>query len=376
MHCNPTMPDMTNSDDTKGARLRAHGYAAHDASGPLVPFAYDLRSPRPNDIVLEVQFCGVCHSDLSVARNEWGATAYPCVPGHEIIGQVRSIGSDVTRFKVGDLVGVGCLVDSCLKCASCAEGSEQYCEVGYTPTFNGVDAWTGSTTYGGFANLLVVREEFALQIRGHKDLARVAPLLCAGITTYSPLKHWGAGPGKRVGVVGLGGLGHIAVKLAAAMGAQVTVFTTSASKEADALQLGASDVVVARAGEPPGPASAPLDLILNTVSSSMDLDPYLAQLGRDGVMVMLGAPGKPYPPLATYTLIARRRSIAGSLVGGIADTQELLDFCAARNIGCDVEVVDPTRIDEAFNRMAAGDVKFRFVLDMRPSSERPGTARP
>ena len=345
--------------------LDAQGYAAHSATAPFEPFSFERRDPRPNDVVVAIRYCGVCHSDLHTARSEWGGTQYPCVPGHEIVGEVTAVGDAVTKFAAGDIVGVGCMVDSCLSCAACREGLEQYCENGFTGTYNGPEQGTGANTYGGYSDTIVVREEFVLKVRhGEGDLAAVAPLLCAGITTWSPLKHWQAGPGKKVGVVGIGGLGHMGIKLARALGGHVVAFTTSPGKIDDAKQLGAHEVVVSRNESEMEAHAASFDLILNTVAASHDLDPFMRLLKRDGAMVVVGVPAEPHPSPSVGNLIMKRRSLAGSLIGGIAETQELLDFCAEHGIVSDVEMIPIQEIDAAYERMAKSDVKYRFVIDM------------
>ena len=345
--------------------LDAHGYAAQSATAPFEPFSFERRAPRPNDVVVAIRFCGVCHSDLHTARSEWGGTQYPCVPGHEIVGEVTAVGDAVTKFAAGDLVGVGCMVDSCLSCSACREGLEQYCENGFTGTYNGPEQGTGANTYGGYSDTIVVREEFVLKI-GHEEaaLAAVAPLLCAGITTWSPLKHWQAGPGKKVGVVGIGGLGHMGIKLARALGAHVVAFTTSPGKIDDARGLGAHEVVVSRDEAQMDAHATSFDLILNTVAASHDLDAFMRLLKRDGAMVVVGVPAEPHPSPSVGNLIMKRRSLAGSLIGGIAETQEMLDFCAEHGIVSDVEMIAIQGIDAAYERMAKSDVKYRFVIDM------------
>ena len=342
---------------------QAHGYAAHSPTQALAPFSFDRREPGPDDVAIDILYCGVCHSDLHTARNEWQNTLYPCVPGHEIVGRVRAVGSNVRDFKVGDLAGVGCMVDSCRHCASCTEGEEQYCESGFVGTYNGPTA-EGGNTYGGYADHIVVDMRYVLKIRHEDNLAAVAPLLCAGITTYSPLAHWKVGPGQKVGVVGLGGLGHMAVKIAKAMGASVVLFTTSENKRADALRLGADEVVVSRDAEQMAAQANTLDFILNTVAAQHNLDPFLAALKREGTMVLVGAPAHPHPGPNVFNLIMKRRSLAGSLIGGIAQTQEMLDFCARHGIVADIEMIRMDQINEAYERMLKGDVKYRFVIDI------------
>lgn len=344
--------------------IKTRGYAAQDASSPLAPFDFERRDPGPQDVVIQILYCGVCHSDLHTARNEWANTLYPSVPGHEIVGQVTAVGGEVTRFKVGDLAGVGCMVDSCQHCPSCAEGLEQYCENGFVGTYNGRGPGS-ENTYGGYSQTIVVKESFVLKIRHDADqIAAVAPLLCAGITTYSPLRHWGVGPGKRVGVVGLGGLGHMAVKLAHAMGAEVTLFTTSPGKQADGQRLGADAVVISKDKAQMDAQRGRLDFILNTVAAPHRLDDYLQLLKRDGTLTLVGAPAEPHPAPQVFNLIFRRRQIAGSLIGGIQETQEMLDFCADRGIVSDIELISMKEINVAYERMLRSDVKYRFVIDM------------
>ncbi|MGV3539331.1 MAG: NAD(P)-dependent alcohol dehydrogenase [Rufibacter sp.] len=343
--------------------IETKGYAAFDPNQPLAPFNFNRREVGPHDVLIEILFCGVCHSDLHTARGEWGGTQYPVVPGHEIVGRVVRVGEHVQKFKAGDLAGVGCMVDSCQSCPSCSEGLEQYCEKGFVGTYNGKEKGMDTPTYGGYSNQVVVAENFVLKIREGQDLARVAPLLCAGITTFSPLRHWGVREGHRVGVVGLGGLGHMAVKLAASMGAEVTVLSTSPNKEADAQSLGAHKFVVTKDQEALRQVRGYFDFIINTVSAKVSLDMYANLLKRDGTMILLGVPPEA-PELHAGTLIFGRRSIAGSLIGGIAETQEMLDYCADHNILSDIEVIDMHQINNAYDRMLAGDVKYRFVIDM------------
>ncbi|MEP7380325.1 MAG: NAD(P)-dependent alcohol dehydrogenase [Gemmatimonadota bacterium] len=344
--------------------IPARAWAATSASAPLSPWSFERRDVGANDVRIDIRYCGVCHSDLHFARSEWGEAPYPAVPGHEIVGHVAAVGSSVSDLKVGDVVGVGCLVDSCRTCPSCAADMENYCDNGNTGTYGGVEKETGRPTYGGYSNTIVVDRHFVLHIPQGADLAATAPLLCAGITTYSPLRHWNCAPGMRVGVVGLGGLGHMAVKLAKAMGAEVTLFTTSPGKTADAARLGASRSVISKDEAAMRAAANSLDLLIDTVAAPHNLDPYLNTLYRDGTLVTLGAPAEPHPQHQPFSLIFRRRAIAGSLIGGIAETQEMLDFCAAYKIGSDVEVVKMADIDTAWERMLRGDVKYRFVIDM------------
>jgi uncharacterized zinc-type alcohol dehydrogenase-like protein len=345
--------------------LDANAYAVRSSDSPFEPLSIERRDPNPNDVVISILFCGVCHSDLHTARSEWGGTRYPCVPGHEIVGRVSAVGGSVTKFKEGDLVGVGCMVDSCQRCEPCREGLEQFCDNGFTGTYNGPTQDTGENTYGGYSDTIVVREEFVLAIRhSEADLAGVAPLLCAGITTWSPLRHWNAGPGKKVGVVGIGGLGHMGVKLARALGAHVVAFTTSPNKVEDAKALGAHEVVVSRNRDEMKAHSGSFDFILNTVAAPHDLDPFLALLKRDGTMTLVGVPAEPHPSPSVGLLVMKRKSLAGSLIGGIAETQEMLDFCAEHGILSDIEMIRMQEIDGAYERMARSDVKYRFVIDM------------
>ena len=342
---------------------RTSGYAAHGPTSPLVPYDFERREPGARDVAIDILHCGVCHSDLHTARNEWANTVYPVVPGHEIVGRVRQVGSAVTRFAAGDTVGVGCLVDSCRTCASCAEHLEQYCNAPIL-TYNSPDAHLGTPTYGGYASSIVVDEAFVLQIPAGLDLAATAPLLCAGITTYSPLRHWGAGPGSTVGIVGLGGLGHMGLKFAHAFGAETTLFTTSASKTADARRLGADAVVISSDPAAMAAQAGRFDFILDTVSAQHNLDAYLAMLKRDGTLCLVGAPEYPHPSPTVFNLIFRRRRIAGSLIGGLAETQEMLDYCGAHGIVSDIETIAMPGINDAYERMLRSDVKYRFVIDM------------
>jgi uncharacterized zinc-type alcohol dehydrogenase-like protein len=339
-------------------------YAAYSATTPLAPYSFERREPGPKDVQIDILFCGVCHSDLHTVRSEWEGTVYPMVPGHEIVGRVSRVGAEVSKFKAGDLVAVGCLVDSCQHCASCAEGLEQYCENGFTGTYGGVEKETGQPTRGGYSDKIVVTEEFVLRVPEGMDPAAAAPLLCAGITTWSPLRHWKVGPGQKVGVVGLGGLGHMAVKLAHALGAHVVLFTTSPGKTEDARRLGADEVVLSKDPEEVAKHAGSFHFILDTVAAPHNLDTYLTLLKRDGALVLVGAPGEPHPSPGVMNMIMGRRSLAGSLIGGIAETQEVLDFCAGHGIASDVEIIPIQQINEAYERMLKGDVKYRFVIDM------------
>ncbi len=342
---------------------KVNGYAAHSAKEALVPFSFDRREVGTKDVQIEILFCGVCHSDLHTARNEWQNTVYPVVPGHEIVGRVTAVGADVKAFKVGDLAGVGCLSESCRVCPDCAEGLEQYCDQEIF-TYNSPDKHTGKMTYGGYSNQIIADEHFVLRIPTKLDLAAVAPLLCAGITTYSPLRHWKVGPNSKVGIVGLGGLGHMAVKLAHAMGAHVVLFTTSPNKVADAKRLGADEVVISKSPDEMKKHLKSFDFILNTVAASHNLDIFTVLLKRDGTMCLNGVPEFPHPSPSISNLIFKRRQIAGSLIGGIEETQEMLDFCAEHNITSDIEIIAIKDINEAYERMLKGDVKYRFVIDM------------
>ena len=343
--------------------IKSQGFAALTAEAALAPFSFERREPGPQDVQIDIEYCGVCHSDLHTARDEWHMTQFPCVPGHEIVGHVVAVGAEVTSFKVGDLAGVGCMVGSCKHCASCDEGLEQYCENGFVGTYNG-PLFGGENTFGGYSDNIVVRQDFVLHIAPGQNLAAVAPLLCAGITTYSPLKHWKVGPGQKVGIVGLGGLGHMGVKIAHAMGAHVVLFTTSPGKSADALRLGADEVVVSRNADEMAKHANSFDFILNTVAAPHDLDAFTGLLKRDGTMTLVGAPAEPHPSPSVFNLVFKRRAIAGSLIGGIAETQEMLDFCAEHGIVADIEMIAIQDINEAYERMLKGDVKYRFVIDI------------
>ncbi len=338
-------------------------YAAQSAASPLAPFAIQRRDPQPQDVEIDILYCGVCHSDLHQVRNEWHNTIYPCVPGHEIVGRVTKIGGGVTKFRIGDLAAVGCMVDSCRTCPSCQAGHEQYCETFPTFTYNGPDKFTGGHTLGGYSEKIVVDEAFVLRVSEKLDLAATAPLLCAGITTWSPLRHWKVGKGQKVGVVGLGGLGHMAVKFAHAFGARVVLFTTSPSKTADALRLGADEVVVSKDPDAMRAHTSSFDFILDCVSADHDINAYLSLLKLDGTLTLVGAPENPLP-VAAFNLILPRRNFAGSAIGGIAETQEMLDFCAENGITSDIELIGIQQINEAYDRLLKGDVKYRFVIDM------------
>jgi len=344
----------------------AKAYAASSASSGLAPATIRRRAPRPQDVQLDVLFCGVCHSDLHQVRDEWQKTmptVYPCTPGHEIVGRVAKVGSAVRKFKEGDLAAVGCMVDSDRACAACRDGQEQFCESQATFTYNSPDKHLGGVTYGGYSDSLVVDEAFALRVSDRLDPAGTAPLLCAGITTYSPLRHWNVRKGQKVGVVGLGGLGHMAVKLANAFGARVVVFTTSSGKAEDAVRLGAHDVVVSKNAAEMQKQQGSFDFILDTVSAVHDLNVYLDLLKRDGTLTMVGAPETPLP-VGVFSLLFGRRQLAGSIIGGIRETQEMLDFCAEHGITADVEVIPIQKINEAYDRLMKSDVKYRFVVDM------------
>lgn len=346
---------------------KIQAYAAQSEKSKLAPFSIERRELGPHDIQIDIMYCGICHSDIHSVRNEWKNTSYPIVPGHEIIGRISKVGKEVKSFKAGDLAGVGCMVDSCRSCQSCKENLEQYCEKGMTLTYNSPDKHSGKMTYGGYSERIVVDEKFVLHIPKEfteKDLPGVAPLLCAGITTYSPLKHWKVGKGTRVGIVGLGGLGHMAIKLAHAMGAHVILFTSSPGKIADAKRLGADEVVISKNPDEMKKYANSLNFIMNTVAASHDLNPYLEMLKRDGTMCLIGAPDKPHQSPNIQNLILKRRSIGGSLIGGIKETQEMLDFCAKHHITSDIEMIPIQKVNEAYDRVVKSDVKYRFVIDI------------
>ncbi|WP_461532821.1 NAD(P)-dependent alcohol dehydrogenase [Sinomicrobium sp.] len=341
--------------------VKAFGTEAPTAD--LKQLSIERREVTAKDVEIDILYCGVCHSDLHTARNEWGGTVYPNVPGHEIVGRITRIGNEVSKFQVGDMVGVGCMVDSCRECESCKEGLEQYCEAGNTGTYNSHDKHLNIQTFGGYSERVVVDEDFVLRVPENLNLAAAAPLLCAGITTYSPLRHWNVGPGKKVGIVGIGGLGHMAVKLASAMGAEVVVITTSASKVEDAKRLGADRVVLSTDAEQMKENAGSLHFILDCVSAQHDINSYLSLLRRDGSLTLVGAPEHPLP-VAAFSLISSRRTFAGSMIGGIAETQEMLDFCGKHNITSDIEMIAIQDINKAYERLLKSDVKYRFVIDM------------
>jgi alcohol dehydrogenase (NADP+) len=354
-----------NAPATKG--IATKGFATNGPEAKFEPFEFVRRQVGPNDILIDIQFCGICHSDIHQAKDEWHdlmPAMYPMVPGHEIVGRVSQVGAEVTKFKEGDTAGIGCFVDSCRECPSCQAGIEQYCFKLAAYTYNGTEMDRVTPTYGGYSDKYVIDENYAVKVNAQGDLSGVAPLLCAGITTYSPLKRFNVGPGHRVGVVGLGGLGHMGVKIARAMGAQVTVFSTSPGKESDARSLGATDFVVTRDPEAMAPLAGTFNLILDTVSANHDLNPYIACLGVNGVLVVVGMPEQPNT-IHQASLIMGNKAIAGSLIGGIPETQEMLDFCAANDITADVEVISPDRIEEAYDRTLKSDVRYRFVVDMK-----------
>lgn len=359
METTTTAAEQTGITGTK--QIKAFGTEAADAS--LNQLNIKRRNPLHHDVEIEILYCGVCHSDLHTARNEWHGTIYPCVPGHEIVGRIVQVGDHVSKFKVGDLAAVGCLVDSCRECQYCKENLEQYCEEGIVGTYNSPDQYTGTQTYGGYSESIVVDESFVLKVPDNLDLAATAPLLCAGITTYSPLKHWNVGKGQKVGIVGLGGLGHMAVKLAKAMGAYVIVFTTSQSKVEDAKRLGADDVVLSKDAEDMKRYKGQLHFVLDCVSAEHNINEYIQLLRVDGSLVLVGAPENPLP-VEAFSLIPKRRSFSGSMIGGIAETQEMLDFCGKHNIVSDIEMINIQQINEAYERLLKGDVKYRFVIDM------------
>lgn len=341
--------------------MKAHAYAVQSASSHFAPFSFEQRELGPHDVAIDIAYCGVCHSDVHQARNEWGGSIFPMVPGHEIVGHVSAVGTAVTRYHSGDRVGVGCLVDSCRVCENCRAGDEQFCLQTPTFTYNSTQK-DGSVTYGGYADRIIVNEDFVLSVPTNLDLAAAAPLLCAGITTYSPLRHWRVGPNQRVGIIGLGGLGHMALKFAHAFGAHVVQFTTSEKKAEDAKRLGADEVVLSNDDRAMAAQSNSFDFLLDTVSAPHDLNRFLALLRRNGTMTLVGVPDTP-PTVAAASLIFRRGSLAGSLIGGIAETQEMLDFCGEHRITSEIELIPIQHLDTAFDRMVKSDVRYRFVID-------------
>ena len=344
--------------------MKTRGYAALKAKEPLTSFTFERRELRPRDVALEILFSGICHSDIHQAREEWGPAIFPMVPGHEIVGRVIEIGSQVSKFKIGELIGVGVFVDSCRNCSSCLQGLEQYCLEGMTGTYNAMERDGKTVAYGGYADKFVVDEDYAVHVPANLDLAGVAPLMCAGITLYSPLKNWNAGPGKKVAVMGLGGLGHMGVKFAHALGAEVTVLSHSGNKEADAKSMGADHFIVTKDAKDLRHLHKKFDLILNTISADVELDPYLQLLKLDGTLVVIGLPGKPYQ-VNVGTLLDQRRSVAGSMIGGIAQLQEMLNFCGKHQITSDIEVIKADYINKAYDRTVQSDVKYRFVIDAK-----------
>ena len=344
--------------------MKTVGYAAKSEGAQLGEYTFERRDLRDNDVEIEILYCGVCHSDIHTVRNDWGGSKYPVIPGHEIIGKVVSVGENVSKFKEGQLVGVGCMVDSCQQCESCKEGLEQYCENGMVGTYNGKDEHLGGHTFGGYSETVVVREKFVLKVPENIDAKGAAPLLCAGITTWSPLRHWKIKKGDKVGVIGLGGLGHMGVKFAAALGAKVVMITTSPGKSEDAKKLGADEVLISKDEEQMKKHTGSFDFLLNTVPVKHDLNPYIGLLKRDATMVLVGAI-EPLEEMHGGLLITKRRNVAGSVIGGIPETQEMLDFCGEHNIVSDIEMIDMQNINEAFDRVTKSDVKYRFVIDMK-----------
>jgi len=345
--------------------MKINALVATQADQPLRTGQVELRDLQADDVKIEILYCGVCHSDLHMARNEWGVSRYPLVPGHEIVGRVIAIGDNVTKFSVGETVGVGVMVDSCRTCHFCQQHEEQYCEAGFTPTYNGTDKYTGNTTFGGYAQHVIADQHFVVTVPDNLALNAVAPLLCAGVTVWSPLQHFNVKAGDRIGVVGLGGLGHMAVKLASALGAEVTLFTTSPAKGADARRLGASNVVISRDAAQMAGCQASLDIILDCVAAPHDLDPYLCTLKTNGQLVLVGIPDQPHPSPNVTPMVFRRLSITGTSIGSIQETQQMLDFCGIHNITADVEMITGEEVESAFERMLTSDVKYRFVIDMQ-----------
>jgi alcohol dehydrogenase (NADP+) len=348
--------------------LQTKGYATQAADAKLAPFQFERREVGAKDVLIEIEYCGVCHSDIHQARNEWGNSIYPMVPGHEIVGRVKQVGADVSKFKAGDYAGVGCFVDSCGECENCRADVEQFCQVHCAQTYNSTEMDKQTPTFGGYSSQIVVKEDYALKISDRENLAAIAPLLCAGITTYSPLKKFKVGAGQKVGIVGLGGLGHMGVKLAVAMGADVTVFSTSPSKEADARKLGAHNFVVSKDAEKMKSLAGQFDFILDCVSAEHDLNLYLNLLRLNGALVLVGAPENALPVHA-FSVIPNNRTLAGSMIGGIRETQEMLDFCAEKGIASDIEIIPIQKIEEAYQRTIKGDVRYRFVIDMQTLDE-------
>ncbi len=343
--------------------IQSKGYAAQDKTAPLTPFHFERRDPGPKDVVVDIEFCGICHSDLHQVRDEWGGSMYPMVPGHEIVGKVAAVGSDVTKFKVGDAAAVGVTVETCMVCENCKAGAEPYCLKGMVGTYN-AKTYEGEPTYGGYSNNIVAPEHYVHTISSKLDAAAVAPLLCAGITTWSPLRHWGVGPGKRVGIVGLGGLGHMGLKFAHALGAETALFTTSAGKAEDARRLGADEVVISKDADAMMKHKGRFDFVLDCVSAPHDLNEYLNLLRLDGVLCQVGLPEEPLP-VSAFSLITNRHSLSGSMIGGMQETQEMLDYCAEKNIVADIEMTSVNDLESAYERMLKGDVKYRFVIDLK-----------
>ncbi len=343
--------------------MKTFGYAAHSGKAPLAPYTFERREPRANDVVIEIKYCGICHSDIHTVRDEWGAKTYPLIPGHEIAGVVTRVGAGVSKHKIGDVVGVGCLVDSCRECSPCKDHLEQFCEKGMIGTYGSTDK-DGTMTQGGYSSQIVVDQDFVLKMPKNLPLDAAAPLLCAGITLYSPLNHWKAGPGKKVAIIGMGGLGHMGVKIAAALGAEVTVLSQSLSKQEDGKRLGAKHFYATSDKETFKKLGGHFDLIINTVSANLDWNQYLGLLKHDGTMVVVGIPEKEVPVNA-FSIVMGRRSLAGSLIGGIKETQEMLDFCGKHNITCDIELIPVSKINEAYERVIKSDVRYRFVIDMK-----------
>jgi uncharacterized zinc-type alcohol dehydrogenase-like protein len=342
--------------------IQSKGYAARDPKSSLTPISFERRDAGPGDVVVEIAYCGICHSDIHQVRDEWGGSIYPMVPGHEIVGKVTAVGSDVTKFKVGDLAGVGVTVRTCMQCENCKAGAEPYCLKGMVGTYNAKD-YDGAVTYGGYSNNIVAPEHYVYSISPKLELAAVAPLLCAGITTWSPLRHWGVGPGKKVGIVGLGGLGHMGLKFAHSLGAETALFTTSPGKEEDARRLGADEVVLSKDKDAMARNKGKFDFILDCVSAPHDLNEYLSLLRLDGTLCQVGLPDEPLP-VSAFSLVTNRRSLSGSMIGGMRETQEMLDYCAEKNIVSDIEMTTVDKLDEAYERVVKGDVKYRFVIDM------------